>query len=81
MSQIETFAQMMERYRIAQKKADAVGYGNEHDAFGCSDSYATIHAEGIYDAIRSQYPEEHARYEASLFAQYEANLIRIASKS
>ncbi len=54
---------MMERYRLAQKKADAVGYGNEHDAFGCSDSYATIHAEGIYDAIRSQYPVELARYE------------------
>lgn len=63
MHQIETFAQMMERYRLAQKKADAVGYGNEHDAFGCSDSYATIHAEGIYDAIRSQYPVELARYE------------------
>lgn len=67
MHQIETFAQMMERYHKAQKKAKAVGYGNEHDAFGCSDSYATIHAEGIYDAIRSQYPEELARYEAIKF--------------
>jgi hypothetical protein len=64
MHQIETFAQMLERYLNAQKKADAVGYGNEHDAYGCSDSYATIHAEGIYDTLRSQYPQELEEYES-----------------
>ena len=58
----ETFAQMMERYRLAQKKADAVGYGNEHDAFGCSDSYATIHAEGIYEVLLARYPNELAEW-------------------
>ena len=53
---------MMERYLLAQKKADAVGYGNEHDAFGCSDSFATIHAEGIYEIILKEYPDQLAEW-------------------
>lgn len=62
----ETFRQMLERYQQAQKKADAVGYNNERDAFGCGDSFATIKAEGIYYELRKVYPYELSQYEETI---------------
>ena len=61
-----TFAQMLEQYHLASKAADADGYNNQQDAYGCSDSYASIKADSIYSDLCRQFPQEMYKYHRSL---------------